>query len=66
MAEPRTLVRQLPVDHQFFNGDGMFELCIDESNGCGLSHSHDWGHDFPMERDELVKLRDQIDAALKQ
>lgn len=58
----RTLVRRYTGD-ELGSGE-LFELCIDEHRGCGLYHVHDYGHDFPMERDELLALRDQIDAVL--
>jgi hypothetical protein len=58
----RTLIQPLPED--VWNEAGLWELCIEESAGCGLPHRHEYGHDFPMTREELVVLREQIDTAL--
>lgn len=67
--DSRTLIRRPEKTRSDYfavdNKDGDFwELCIDESAGCGERHYHDYGHDFPMTRAELVQLREQIDAAL--
>lgn len=66
MLKTRTIIRPYKGMWDEDGTDGLFELCIDEGAGCNLTHSHDYGHDFPMERTELIELRGQIDAVLKE
>jgi hypothetical protein len=59
----RTIVQPMTEDRYGYK-PGMFGVCIDEQAGCDVSHYHEYGHDFPVTREELMVLRTQIDAAL--
>lgn len=63
MKERTAIVK--PTTGGWEGDDELFDLCIDDSKGNGLPHHHDAGHDFPMTREELARLGEQIQDALR-
>lgn len=60
----RTLIRNPSLDSDNIGG---FDLCIDDDIGVPYRpHFHQFGHDFPMNRIELLELKTQIEKALKE
>lgn len=68
--EKRADVRCVEGEDDYFANDvsrhsePLFVVAIDDGAGCGISHTHDFGHDFAMTRSELVAFRSQIDEVL--
>jgi hypothetical protein len=68
-VKSRTIVRRRKRDDPYGHYEreleaAPFELCIAELKGNGQTHIHDYGHDFPMSRQELNDLEAQISYCL--